>query len=396
MAQGVPQSEDLDPQAIVAQLGVKNYAEALHSGGDLEVPAADFLARLDPQHQQGLLHDVRDPRTGLTAREQAERAASRGGAAATAPDATAAEVTATPEFQQAQAKLRQRYLDVGQTPAAAEELATATAHLYAELAKQTGIKPAELLELFDTKMGWAKATPVAQKDVFGWDADTNNGDLKPFEDATARTRDSNIRRMLFRLIPEDAKNAPAIALNPDAYALLQKRAPTVLGKFHWDGYHLPELWAQDVTKSIASMWHPDAAARVKVAQLVDMLKANRTAKNGLIILRDGFSPEQEKVVVAEERAHAHQDSFGVLDHTWADKYPVVMRKAGNFLKTQGYKPHEFNVEISAKLMAGDKMNLTDLEARQVRAAYLDAVKAQHGQAAIDALPDHAGTGDWFR
>jgi hypothetical protein len=64
-------SKGVSAQQVAEQLGAKNYAEALVSGGDVEIPTADFLSKLDAEHQQGLFTDIVGP-TGLTLRQHEE------------------------------------------------------------------------------------------------------------------------------------------------------------------------------------------------------------------------------------------------------------------------------------------------------------------------------------
>jgi hypothetical protein len=153
-------SKGVAAQTVAEQLGVKNFAEALVSGGDVEVPMADFLSKLDAEHQKSLLQDVVGPSSGMTPRQHEQQQKeldawmTSGGpeslrAAAAQADA---ETASTPEYIAAKEELRNRYIGAGETPDVAETLATKDANVYANLAKQVGMKPAELMSLYDPQV----------------------------------------------------------------------------------------------------------------------------------------------------------------------------------------------------------------------------------------------------
>jgi hypothetical protein len=160
-----------DPAEVAKTLGSTNYPEALLSGGDVEVPQTGFLAKLDPEYRKALLPDVVDPSTGLSARQykdgraELEQWATGGGIDKTAADMAAAdaETAATPEYQQVKEQLRQRYVDAGETPEVAETLAGKDANAYSNLARNAGMKPDELLRLYNPKVvsGDAPVAPEA-------------------------------------------------------------------------------------------------------------------------------------------------------------------------------------------------------------------------------------------
>jgi hypothetical protein len=163
----------MDPGAVAAGLGAANYAEAHLSGGDVEIPPADFLSKLDPEHQKALLGDIVDPSTGLTARQhqeglqELEQWATGGGAAKLAADTAAAdaETAATPEYQEVKEQIRQRYTDAGETPEVAETLATKDANAYSNLARNAGMKPSELLNLYNPKVTVGEAPETGGNDM---------------------------------------------------------------------------------------------------------------------------------------------------------------------------------------------------------------------------------------
>jgi hypothetical protein len=154
------QGKGVDPQAVATGLGSTNYAEAHLSGGDVEIPPANFLSKLEPEHQQALLGDIVDPTTGLTSNQHQEGLqelkewATGGGAAKLAADTQAAdaETASTPEYAQVKEQLRQRYTDAGETPEVAETLATKDANAYSNLARSAGMQPSELLNLYNPKV----------------------------------------------------------------------------------------------------------------------------------------------------------------------------------------------------------------------------------------------------
>lgn len=158
----------LDPAEVAAGLGSTNYAEAALSGGNVEVSPADFLAKLDPEHQKALLQDVIDPSTGMSPR-QTQQAGDElqawmtgGGAAKLAQEMAAAdaETQASPEYQELKAGLRQQYLDAGESDTAAESQSTLDANVYHNLARESGLAPAELLEMYPRNIKLAEAPEV--------------------------------------------------------------------------------------------------------------------------------------------------------------------------------------------------------------------------------------------
>jgi len=62
--------KSMDPAAVAREIGAENYADATSTpGAGVEVPTENFLGKLDPEDQQGLLPDVVDPASGMTLRE---------------------------------------------------------------------------------------------------------------------------------------------------------------------------------------------------------------------------------------------------------------------------------------------------------------------------------------
>lgn len=150
----------MDPRTVANGLGSSNYVEAAMSGGDVEVPPAGFLSKLDPAHQRALLTDIVDPSTGLTARQDQEGRAeleqwvTSGAAAKLVSDFAAAdaETAASPEHAAVKEDLRGRYEAAGEAPEVAEALATKDANVYSNLARGANLKPSEVLAMYNPKV----------------------------------------------------------------------------------------------------------------------------------------------------------------------------------------------------------------------------------------------------
>lgn len=159
------QGKKLDPALMANQVGATNLEEAAAAGSDLEIPKANFFARLDPEHQKGLLPDLVDPSTDMTARQTEHARAelqewiAKGGAEKLQAEYAQAdaETQATPEWQQVYSDLKQRYVNAGETEPAADSYATLHANAIANLAKNAGLKPDELLALHNPDI--QKASP---------------------------------------------------------------------------------------------------------------------------------------------------------------------------------------------------------------------------------------------
>lgn len=154
------QSKGIDPQAIASELNVKNYGEAAVSDGMVEVPKADFFAKLDQEHIEGLAQDVVDPSTGLSRRQEQEgndelaQWVASGGAEKLQQETAAAdaELQSSPEWKQVKSELQQRYMDAGESESVADSTATLQANVYANLARETGLKPTELMAMYSPKV----------------------------------------------------------------------------------------------------------------------------------------------------------------------------------------------------------------------------------------------------
>lgn len=162
----------IDPAAMANEVGVSNLAEAAAAGSDLEIPKENFFGKLDPEHQRGLLPDVVDPATDLTqrqaeaGRQELDEWMNGGGAEKLMGEYAQAdeETQATPEWQHVYSDLRQRYVDAGEEEPAAENYATLHANAIANLARNAGLKPDELLAMHNPQLvtGDAHAGPLYQ------------------------------------------------------------------------------------------------------------------------------------------------------------------------------------------------------------------------------------------
>ena len=154
------QTNNMDPARMADQIGAgRAYAEAkLGAGGDdLVVPSADLLARVGNEHLKGLQQDIRGydemGRPTATPRER-ESFIKEGGPTKLAEMAKEvdAETKAAPEYAQTKEEIRRRSEAAGERPEIAESNATLMANVYSNLAKHTGMKPTELLAIYDPKI----------------------------------------------------------------------------------------------------------------------------------------------------------------------------------------------------------------------------------------------------
>jgi ddrB-like ParB superfamily domain/Large polyvalent protein associated domain 22 len=226
---GYFKGKSMDPAAVAKGLGSTNYTEAVMSGGDVEVPTEGFLGKLDPEHQKGLLADIVDPSSGLTLNqhkqgiEELQQFATGGGAEKLIQDTAAAyaENAASPEHTQVKEELRQRYVNAGETPEVAETLATKDANVYSNLARNAGMKPTELLDLYNPKVtvGEAGEGVLYQS---GTPIDGHEG-----KDTTLLTPSREIPAK-YRLVEADdlqpSHNAQTFAKNPSYPEGIQERA----------------------------------------------------------------------------------------------------------------------------------------------------------------------------
>jgi hypothetical protein len=197
--------KDIDPAAAAQSVGVKNLAEAAAAGSDLEIPKENYFAKLDPEHQRGLLQDVIDPSTNMTARQAAEGRQeledwiSGGGAEKLQADFAAAdqETQATPEWQKVYGDLKQRYVDAGESDTAADSYATLQANAISNLANRAGLKPDELLALHNPQVVAGEA--VGQTLFQSAPKDEEGNPVEPKEEPRAQPSEP---RGWFRVLPD--------------------------------------------------------------------------------------------------------------------------------------------------------------------------------------------------
>jgi hypothetical protein len=159
--------QNIDPAAMANHLGASNLEEAAAAGSDLEVPKENFFGKLDPEHQKGLLPDVIDPATDMTSRQAEAGHAelqdwiSNGGAEKLQAEfqQADAETQASPEWQSVKSDLKQRYVDAGETEPVAENYATLQANAISYFARNTGLKPDEVLALHNPQIVTGGAAP---------------------------------------------------------------------------------------------------------------------------------------------------------------------------------------------------------------------------------------------
>ncbi|MGA9070087.1 MAG: hypothetical protein WB424_07525, partial [Terracidiphilus sp.] len=169
----------MDPAAAAQGLGVSNLAEALHAGSDLEIPAPNFFARLDPEDARALLPDVKNPSTDVTPRqmeegqEELEELVSNGDLDKLLSDFQEAdeETQASPEWQQVKGELKDQYARAGMDEDKAEASATLNANVLAHFARETGQTVTEARALHEpeivegeTPQSVAEPVPVEARD----------------------------------------------------------------------------------------------------------------------------------------------------------------------------------------------------------------------------------------
>lgn len=167
------QSKGLDAESEVARVLGKGDAEAGRAeaqrllqearatGNDVVLPSDGFLAHIDPEHQSALLPDIRLQDGQPTAREYDTWV--KGGGPEKVKAMTSevdAETAGSTEYQAVKSELRRRYIDAGESPEIADNYATLQANVYANLARESGLTPTELMAHYDPKVVAGEA-PVA-------------------------------------------------------------------------------------------------------------------------------------------------------------------------------------------------------------------------------------------
>ncbi len=162
------QSAGLDPETLAAELPdvMAQLPGALASGGDLVIPAADYLARLAPDHHAGLREDIRVGADGLTPREaQAVEAGLPAALDRAAEEAVATVGNEDGAERSARAvhdDVRQQLVAAGRAPAVAEREATVWRAFFRTMGERAGVDPLELYQSYGLRV--RRELPAALRD----------------------------------------------------------------------------------------------------------------------------------------------------------------------------------------------------------------------------------------
>ena len=145
------QSVGVSPAEVAAQVGARNYHEALASGTDVVIPTGEYAAKIaGSEHHAALIPDIRLRDGDLTAREfeayKQEREQTDKGLA-DAAQAEAAQAAGGVQ-QRIEEDIRNKLLAVGFAPATAEAYAAATSAPLVNLASRAGVDPMALYERY--------------------------------------------------------------------------------------------------------------------------------------------------------------------------------------------------------------------------------------------------------
>lgn len=145
------QSVGVSPAEVAAQVGARNYHEALASGTDVVIPTGEYAAKIaGSEHHAALIPDIRLRDGDLTAREfeayKQEREQTDKGLAEAA-QAEAAQAAGGVQ-QRIEEDIRNKLLAVGFAPATAEAYAAATSAPLVNLASRAGVDPMALYERY--------------------------------------------------------------------------------------------------------------------------------------------------------------------------------------------------------------------------------------------------------
>ena len=145
------QSVGVSPAEVAAQVGARNYHEALVSGTDVVIPTGEYAAKIaGSEHHAALIPDIRLRDGDLTAREfeayKQEREQTDKGLAEAA-QAEAAQAAGGVQ-QRIEEDIRNKLLAVGFAPATAEAYAAATSAPLVNLASRAGVDPMALYERY--------------------------------------------------------------------------------------------------------------------------------------------------------------------------------------------------------------------------------------------------------
>lgn len=166
------QSAGVDPETLRAEMPdlVSQVSEALAMGGDIVIPAADYLSKLAPKHHAGLREDIRIGQDGFTPREAAAAAQ------ATLPgalDRATEEAVATLDAEQAGAQSAQRVYDdvqaqlvaAGRAPDVAAREAAVYRAFFRTMAERAGVDAWGLYERYGVQVRRELPEALKSKDV---------------------------------------------------------------------------------------------------------------------------------------------------------------------------------------------------------------------------------------
>lgn len=145
------QSVGVSPAEVAAQVGARNYHEALASGTDMVIPTGEYAAKIaGSEHHAALMPDIRLRDGDLTAREFEAYKRDREQTDKDIADAAKAEAAkAVGGVQQRiEEDIRNKLLAVGFAPATAEAYAAATVAPLVNLASRAGVDPMAMYERY--------------------------------------------------------------------------------------------------------------------------------------------------------------------------------------------------------------------------------------------------------
>lgn len=217
-------SQQMDPGAMAAHLESTNYAAAALAGGEVEVPAAAFVSKLDAEHQKALLPDIVDPVAGRTIRQEADyRKELQDLVGSGSVDKLAAEFAqadaetqTTPEWQKTKSDFKQQLMNSGSQEPEAEHAAALHANAVSYFAKNAKMKPEELVALQSPEVVRGEAPEPAAKDF-----DAIAGTLPSNAQSDGGRTDSTIVRKIPKvetpgeLKPYDVARVPIDQLDTD-------------------------------------------------------------------------------------------------------------------------------------------------------------------------------------
>lgn len=155
------QEKGTDPVSVAGEIQAKfgeevakRYLEAKATGTEIVLPTSEFLAKLTAEQSHQLLPDIRKG-IGVPTLREAEAAIATGAdeqARATLKASISEADKVSPEFVAVKNELVNRYTAAGESPKLAEDYATLQATVYSNLARESGLKPTELLKFYDPKI----------------------------------------------------------------------------------------------------------------------------------------------------------------------------------------------------------------------------------------------------